>query len=240
MPVTPEKPAAVGYWSRAGFVEGMRLSVPAMPVMAMFGLAFGAVAAQKGFGLLAATLMSALNFAGASQFVAIEIWAHPMTVASIATLVAVTSTVNLRFVLMSASLRPWLGGLPAWQVYPALALLTEPGWLLALRYRAGGGADVAVLLGSGVALWLIWIAATAAGCMLGALVADPERYALDLVMPVFFSILLVPLWRGTRRAVPWAVAGAVALLAAGMLPGWWYIIAGAIAGSVAGALDEHA
>jgi predicted branched-subunit amino acid permease len=65
--------------------------------------------------------MSAAMFAGASQFVAAEIWTEPLTLTAIATLVLVTATVNMRFVLMAASLHPWLGGLPAWRTYPALA-----------------------------------------------------------------------------------------------------------------------
>ena len=241
MTVTPESRVDAPYWSVSGFAEGVRLSMPAAPVMALFGVAFGTVAAQKGLTLLVATLMSALTFAGASQFVAAEIWTDPMTVATITTLGLVTAAVNMRFILMTASLRPWLGDLPAWQTYPALSLLTEPGWLIAMRYRSEGGACSLVLLSSGIALWLVWIAATVFGYLLGALVTDPKRFGLDLVMPIFFIVLLVPLWRGPRRAIPWAVAGAIALLAAGLAPGWWYIIAGAIAGSIAaGVLDERA
>ncbi len=228
------------YWSGAGFAEGVRLAVPAMPVMAMFGAAFGTFAAQKGLSLFEATLMSALMFAGASQFVAAEIWSDPKTVAGIIALVVITSTVNMRFVLIGASLHPWLGGLPAWQTYPALSVLTEPGWLIAMRYRAGGGADSAILLGSGIALWLIWVAATVVGYVAGALMTDPGRYGIDLVMPIFFTVLLAPLWRGPRRAVPWVVAGATALLVAQLVPGSWYIIAGTVAGSIAGGfVDER-
>lgn len=237
--MTDDRPGAPTFWSAAGFADGVRLAAPAMPVMALFGVAFGAFAAQKGVTLVEAALMSALMFAGASQFVAAEIWAHPMTVAGIATLALVTATVNMRFFLMGASLRPWLGGLPAWQTYPALSMLTEPGWLIALRYRAEGGADCASLLGSGVALWLIWIAGTVCGSLLGALVTEPERYGLDVVMPVFFIVVLVPLWRGPRGAVPWAVAGMVALVAARLLPGSWYIIAGAVAGAITGGIQDE-
>src|SRR5205085_2282742 len=34
----------------------------------------------------------------------------------------------------------------------------------------------------------------------------------DLVMPVFFAAMLIPLWRGPRRGVAWLIAGAVALV----------------------------
>lgn len=232
-------PATPPFWSADGLALGARQAVPAMPVMALFAIAFGAFAAQKGLTFVEATAMSTLNFAGAAQFVAADTWTRPMTAATILALALVSGIVNMRFVLISASLRPWLGGLPARQTYPALAVLTEPGWLIALRYRAEGGGDAATLLGSGLALWLIWIAGTAAGWMIGATVSDHQRYGLDLVMPVFFMVFLVTLWRGTRAAVPWAVAGAVAVAAAHYLPGSWYIMAGAVAGAIAGGMQDE-
>lgn len=232
---------AAAYWSRAGLRGGVQLALAGVPVMALFGVAFGTVAAQKGFTLFEATLMSALMFAGASQFVAVEIWARPVTAAGVVALGLITAMVNLRFLLMSASLRPWLGGLPARQTYPALSLLNDPGWLLTLRYRAEGGGDAAVFLGSGITLWLAWIVGTMPGHALGTRVTDPNRFGLDLVMPCFFVVMLVPLWRGPRWAVPWVVAGAVALAMSALIPGWWFIIAGAMAGSLTAAfLDDPA
>ena len=235
----PGTPAA--YWSVAGLAEGARLVLPAMPVMGLFAFAFGTFAVQKGLDLSVTTLMSAIMFAGASQFVEAEAWGTSQSLPGILTLVMFTAMVNLRFLLMSASMRPWLGGLPAWQSYPALAVLTEPGWLIGLRYRASGGADAAIVLGGGIAFWLIWVIGTQAGFLFGMFFSDPKRFGIDLVMPLFFIVVLVPLWRGPRRATPWAVAGIVALLAAEFIPGQWYIMAGAIAGCVTGGfIDERA
>ena len=77
------------------------------------------------------------------------------------------------------------------------------------------------------------------GFLLGAAVADPQRYGLDVIMPVFFTVLLVPMWRGAREAAPWAVAGIVALIAAWYLPGAWYLIIGTVAGMVAAGLQHE-
>jgi len=85
-----------------------------------------------------------------------------------------------------------------------------------------------------------WLAATALGYAGGALVADPRRYGIDLVMPIFFAAMLVPLWRGGRRAVPWIVAGVVAVAVHQLAGGWWFIVAGAVAGSVVGGLIDDA
>lgn len=219
----------------------MRLGLPVLVPLALFGAAFGTVAAQKGLTLAEAVGMTAVVFAGASQFVAVEMWTEPLGASAVATIVLVTATVNMRFLLMGASLRPWLAGAPAWQSYSGLLLMTDPGWLIALRYRAEGGRDAAVFLGIGAAQWLIWVAAAAPGYLLGTLVAEPARLGLDLIMPTFFAAMLVPLWRamhGARfgRALPWAVAGVVGLAVAALVPGWWFIVAGALAGSIAAGL----
>jgi predicted branched-subunit amino acid permease len=206
--------------------------------MAAFGIAFGAVAAQKQFAFADATLMSALAFAGASQFVAVEIWRYPMGAGDVLAVTVISAMINMRFILMSASLRPWLGGLPAWQIYPSLSVMTDPGWLMVMRYRAEGGSDAAVFFASGLLLWIVWTFSTACGHALAALLGDTTRFGIDLVMPCFFMAMAVPLWRGLRRAVPWGVAGAVALIVAALVPGWWFIMAGALAGcATAGLLD---
>jgi predicted branched-subunit amino acid permease len=59
-------------------------------------------------------------------------------------------------------------------------------------------------------------------------------------MPVFFVAMLVPLWRGAKRAIAWTVAGAVALLVYYLVEGWWYVIIGSVAGVlVAGFVDDE-
>jgi predicted branched-subunit amino acid permease len=141
---------------------------------------------------------------------------------------------------MAAALRHWFGTLPAWQSYPALFTVTDPGWLIAMDYHRRGGRDAAILVGGGLAFWLLWIASTVPGYLVGALVSDQKAFGFDVIMPAFFVVMLVPLWSGVRRAIPWAIAGAVALAVAAFIPGWWFIIAGSVAGAVAGGfIDER-
>ncbi|HEY7687628.1 MAG TPA: ABC transporter permease, partial [Dongiaceae bacterium] len=128
--------------------------------------------------------------------------------------------------------------LPSWQTYPALAVLVEPAWLIAARYRAEGGSDAAVYLGAGLVMWTAWVPATAAGYLLGTWIGDIERFGLDVVLPAFFIVMLVPMWRGPVAAMPWAVAGLTALLVAALVPGWWFIVAGAMAGCATAGLTD--
>jgi predicted branched-subunit amino acid permease len=141
--------------------------------------------------------------------------------------------------LMSVSMRPWFGKLPAWQSYPGLFLLTDASWLIAMRYHGEGGRDPAAYYGAAIIITLGWIVGTVAGYFLGGFVVEPKTYGLDLVLPVFFAAMLVPLWSGARRAIGWGVAGIVAVAAQEVLPGYWFIIIGAVSGAlVGGLLDE--
>ena len=240
--MTSQKEARAGapQPSIAGFNLGLRLALPVLPGMIAFGLAVGATAARKGLGFFDNLLMNLFVYAGMSQLVALDAWPEHFHVLSLAGLALLCATVNARMSLMSASLHPWLGGLPRRQIYPTLHLLTDPGWLIAMRYRAGGGADAGVFFGSSIILALAWMASSSAGYLAGALIADPRRYGIDLVMPIFFAAMLVPLWSGARRASAWAVAGAVALLVQHFVGGWWFVVAGAVAGSVAGGFLDDA
>ena len=230
------------------FRHGAWLTLPLLPGVFAFGMAFGTVAARKGFTLFETFAMSATVYAGMAQFIVLESWPDKLTLPAIAGAAVITGMVCMRFLLIGASLRPWLGSSPAARVYPSLYLLTEPAWLISMRYRAQGGDDPAFFVGSGVMAWISWVLAAAPGYWLGSSIGDPQRFGLDLVMPVFFVALLVPLWRGSRPAIGWLVAATAALAAEHFLGGWWHVLIGAIAGSVVGGLtagmtggsaDEH-
>ena len=232
------------YWSRAGAMLGARLALPLIPGYIAFGRAVGATGASKGFSFIAVFVMNAFVYAGASQLIAMEIWPAKLTLGAVITLALIVSTVNARMLLMGASLRPWLGPLPWWQAYPMQHLTTDPGWILAMRYRAEGGNDAAMYLFNGLVLCGVWMMSTSAGYWLGALVHDPRKLGIDLVMPIFFAVMLIPLWRGAenkrRRSIAWLVAAGVALVVQHFVPGWWFIIAGAVTGALAeGYADEQ-
>ncbi|GGF80711.1 autotransporter [Azorhizobium oxalatiphilum] len=228
------QPTSRAYISTAGLMEGARVMVPLLPGLAIFAMAFGAAAAQKGFSLGETILSSGLVFAGLAQMVALEGWTKTWTPASLLALALLTFAVNMRHFLMSASMRPWLGQLPGWQAYLSLTLMADNNWAAAMRYRSEGGSDVGFFIGSGIVTWLLWVVASAAGQVIGGGLPDPKVFAIDLVVPAFFVAMLVPNWKGRRQAVSWGVAAVVSVGASYVVPGWWFIVIGALAGAVAG------
>lgn len=239
MTTEPHNSAPAPYWSLPGLAEGARRCGAMVPGTFVFAAAYGTLAAQKGLTLTEAVLMSALVFGGAAQLVALEVWTTPITASIVLSIAVVTAIVSSRLILMSATLRPWLSGLPPWQAYASLASMVDATWLIALRYRGEGGNDASVFVGAGLTLWVLWVASAIPGYMLGAFIGDPKRFGFDLIVVLFFAAMLVPLWRGRRRAIGWVVGGAVALAVSYLVPGWWFVVAGALTGSIVGAFVDE-
>jgi predicted branched-subunit amino acid permease len=208
--------------------------VPALPGVAVFGAAFGAIAAERGLTTFEAVLMSGVVFAGVSQIASMELWSPHITPALVLTVAFTALVINLRMLLMSASMQPWLAGAPPLQIYPGLYILTDSNWVATLRYRREGGADAGFLFGGGLIIWLTFVPSTAVGHVFGSLLANPRQFGVDMILPLYFVALLAPMFESARRSVPWAIAGLVAIAVQYVLPGFWYIIAGTLAGAVAG------
>jgi predicted branched-subunit amino acid permease len=230
----------VAPFTAQGMLLGLRKVSVLLPGIVVFAVAFGAAASAKGMSLVETLLMSALVYGGVSQLVAMELWRPEWSWGAIVGLAVVTATVNARSILQGASLQPWFARYPKGLNAFHLFFFTDANWLIGTRYQAEGGRDLGVVVGAGLGLWVVWVLATVPGHMLGALVSDPRRYGIDLVMPIFFAAMIVPLWRGRRAAVPWVVAGIVALLTAKLVDGYAFIIAGSLAGAVTGAFRDDA
>jgi 4-azaleucine resistance transporter AzlC len=223
-------------FSRAGLRAGLAATLPVAVGIFTYGLVFGVLAREAGLSGLEALLMSMIVYAGSSQFAAIGLWTVPLPVVPI---VLTTLVVNLRHILMGAALRPWFGELTTGQKLGSLFFAADESWALTMGYHARGGTDRAFLLGSGLASYAAWTGATSAGHVFGSLLPDPVVLGLDFAFTAVFVALLVGMWRDKRDLLPWVVAGIAACLAALVLPGKWYILAGALAGSLIGALRDE-
>lgn len=202
-----------------------------------FGLVAGAAPVAAGLGTGVAVGFSTIVFAGASQLAAIEILGDGGS-AVVAILAA--WTINLRMVLYSASLAPCLGHEPTHRRLAAAYLLNDQTYALSAARWASDGGDLggrlAYYLGAGGLLWIVWVASTVAGALVGE--AVPDQVPLDFAVPLAFLVLLVPLVT-TRAAVAAAlVGGAAAVAAAELGAGALSIIVGAGAGIAVGSLVE--
>ena len=215
----------------------MRLFLPVAISIASYGVVWGVLAGQAGLSPFEVLLMSGIVYAGSSQFVAVDMWT-PASLPIVSIIVA-TAIINLRMVLMSATLRPQFAGLPRWRALLAMFLVSDEVWAMTMAERARGGGGAAFMLGAGTLAWIAWVSSTLTGRMLGAIIDDPTAYGLDFAFTATFLALLLSMWKGRGDLVPWLAGGAIAIGVAAAVPGTWYIIAGGLGGSFIGALLQH-
>ncbi len=218
------------------FSTGAIAILPVLVATAPIALLFGTLAAAKGLSALEVWLMSATVFAGALQFVAIDQWAEP---APLGLLVFTALVVNVRHVLMGASIGRSMTDFSAAAKYGAMFLLTDEGWAFAERRARGGKLTAAYYFGIGVSMWLVWTSASLLGAVIGRGLGDPSAFGFNFAFSAVFICILVGFWSNWRTGAVLVSSGAVSALVYLLVPGAWYIIAGAFAG-VATAAALHA
>lgn len=214
---------------RAGYLTMLPLWLGAAP----FGIIYAMSALAAGLSPAQTVAMSLLVFAGASQFTAVGMvaaGAGPLAI-TITTLI-----VNARHLLMTASLAPHLRGVGPWRRLLAAAQLTDESYAVGMgRYLAGRG-SVAFLIGCNLSLYTCWPLSALAGIALGRAIPDPSAYGLDLVFPLTFVGLLVPLLKDPANRPAAAIAAALTIVGALVLPGSWYVLLAGAGASALGAL----
>jgi len=211
-------------------IDGFRAILPLIIAAVPIGFVFGAVATGNGLSPLETVLMSALVFAGGSQFVAMDLWTHP---ASWTALGFAALLVNLRHVLMGASLERSLGLFRPWQKLPTLLIMADENWALAEARARTNVLTPAYYLGLALPFYFGWVASSLAGALFGALIGGITVYGLDFAFPAVFIVLLTGFWKGREIGLVLAASGLAALTVHALVPGAWYIAAGALAGLAA-------
>ena len=212
-----------GFWALAPLWLGV---IP-------FGLAYAITARSAGLSLLETQALSALVFAGSAQFSAVGLFAVGAAGAEI---VLTTLLLNVRHLLYGLSLGRRIHLTRRERPVAAFFLTDE-----AFGVAAGATErSFPFLLGAELSLFMMWNLATLAGFLLGTAIPDPASLGVDLIFPLAFLALLVPL---VRTRVELAVAVASGALAFGLdrvLPGGLPILLTGIGGSLLGAfLTRH-
>src|ERR1043165_3739934 len=217
------------------FWAGVRAELPLLIGVFPFGMIYGALALNAGLSTSAAQMMSSIVFAGSAQFITSQL-VHEATPGLV--IVLTIAVVNLRHMLYSASLAPYLSSLPMrWKALLSYLLTDEAYAPTILHYEKDGVTPYAhwFLLGAGFSLWFTWQVSTALGIFLGA--AIPESWSLDFALPLTFIAMVVPVLKNQPAIAAALSAGIVALIAFS-LPYKLGLILAALVGILLGTLLE--
>lgn len=220
--------------TRSDAAEGARAIAPLLLGAAPFGLVAGVAGAVNGATTVQTAAFSLVSFAGAAQIAAMDLLGRDAAVwVVLLTMVAI----NLRFVLYSAGLAPWLRAEPLPRRALGAYLLTDHAYVVS---TARFGRPPAVrrpanyYLGAALAFWVTWQVATVVGAVIGR--ALPESVPLTFAAPLTFLALLVPQLTSWPNVAAAGTGGLVAVVGSeapanlGMLLG---CVAGIAAGTVA-------
>ena len=220
--------------TRAEFQRGLLDSIPVLVGFMPFALVLGAQAAQKGLSTAEVPLLTGLNFAGGSEFAAIELWTSPPHLLLI---VATTLLVNSRHLLMGAALAPFIRHLSKRTTASILFLMCDESWALGLadaRKRLAQqqqhAFSVPYYFAIAVSFYLTWLVFTALGGVVGPWLGDIRRFGFDMAFPAVFLVLLRGMWQGWKPARPWLVSLLVAAATYLSAPPGWFVATGAVSG----------
>jgi 4-azaleucine resistance transporter AzlC len=217
------------------FWDGVKAEIPLLIGVFPFGMIYGALALNAGLSAFASQMMSSMVFAGSAQFITTQLVSEATPGFVIIMTIAV---VNLRHMLYSASLAPYLKHLSTkWKVLLSYLLTDEAYAPSILHYEKEEVKPNShwFLLGAGLALWINWQLSTAIGIFLGAKI--PDRLQLDFALPLTFIAMVVPVLKKTPFIAAALSAGIVALLA-NNLPFKLGLILAALVGIIVGTFLE--
>lgn len=218
---------------------GARDMLPMALAATTYGLAFGLLAAQAGFSLVQSLTMSALVFGGSAQLIALD---QLTAGAGAGAAILAGAALNMRILLVTASMRDALDNKPWWLVLPGVHLATDASVaLMQTAKNRGASASYGYLFGGGAALLTSWLVATLAGSLLSQGLPDPALLGLDFAIVALFVAMLPGLWRGRSDALPWFVAAstvAAISLAAPTLSSWALVIGATLGAATAGVIHD--
>jgi len=204
--------------ARAEFIAGVRDELPIVVGVVPFGMIYGALAVGAGMPPAVAQAASIVIFAGSAQFLTAQLVGIGAPAAVIITSAVI---VNVRHLLYSASMAPYLRPLRPLSRWGLAYLLTDEAYAVAItRFRTQQARGLPMLhrrwylLGAGLTLWVSWQASTAVGVIFGARV--PAGWGLDFALPLTFIALVIPAIRDRADIAAAVAAGVVAVAAAGM------------------------
>ncbi len=200
------------------FRIGVREMLPQAPGIAAWGLMTGVSMMNMGLSWVEASAMTLLVFAGSSQLAALPLiagGAPPWVI------LATGFCVNLRFVVFSLHLRPYLVHLPFAQRLVHGYLTADLSYVLftkrfpkPARDAAGHLAQEAYLAGNCGLNWASWVGSSLVGVVLANII--PTHWGLGFAGTLCLVGILFALGTTRMRIVAAGIAGVAAIAAYGL------------------------
>lgn len=177
------------YLNKNSFRSGVRDCIPTLFGYLSIGFACGVVSKSCGMTILETVAMSTFVYAGSSQFIAASMI---MSFASAPSVIITIFLVNLRHLLMSASIAPKFKNNSLLKNFTIGALLTDETFALASS-KSNNKENIGYrwMMGINLTAYVNWILATFIGAYFSSLIYDYKKFGLDFALTAMFIGLLI-------------------------------------------------
>jgi len=215
---------------KSEFLTGMAAALPVVIGYLPIAVAFGVIGRQAGVPLPHLVLMSALVYAGASQFMAVNMLIMGTGFTEI---VLATFVLNFRLFVMSLSLMNVIRQSPGLRKFLLSFWVTDETFAVASLRREETGPRF--FSGLAFAAYAAWVAGTLLGGLLSGVMPPGLGASMSIALYAMFIGILIPAVRGLWRA---GVVAAASMFINAVLNTFvssgWSIVTAAVLGSLIG------
>jgi 4-azaleucine resistance transporter AzlC len=211
----------------------------AMPIVMGYmpiGMAYGVLAQQAGLSTFNTVAMSVIVYAGSSQLIAAGLFGAGAPALSI---ILTTFVVNLRHMLFSAALSPYLKRWPKGALAAFAYEMTDESFALHSAQFPSGVPPRAEVFALNATAQVAWVLGGWLGAVVGGLITDVRPWALDYTLPAMFIALLVMQVKVRAEVLVALLTGLLAVLFTLWGVGQWSVILATVVGATLGVIVEQ-
>lgn len=216
---------------------GVKRSIPLVIGFVPVGFVLGIQASEKSMPLWQIGMMTGLNFAGGSEFVAVGLWS---AVLNSLLIIAITFFINSRHILMGMCLSPYVSHRTRTQKFIGAFFMCDESWALGYSEGKGGHRSISftTYITSALLLYSTWSGSTMIGWIFAPYLKGIGSHSLMLIFPIVFFVLLKGIWRSHTDSLCWLIALIAAITTYLVVPGPTYLMVGTGAGVLAGIIQK--
>ena len=196
------------------FNSGVKAVLPIISGIIPFGAVMGSAFAEAHLSFWQAMLMNSTVYAGAAQLATTELMSMN---AAILVVVATGLIINLRFLLYSAAMSPYLQDATPLVKFLCTFTLTDQSYATMMgnqdKFETNHEATQ-FYLGTAASMILTWHTSVVAGFIFGNFA--PAALSLDYAIPLSFVALLVPTLKTTNHKIVAVFSSLVSLMFYGL------------------------
>mgnify|MGYP002732889240 CR=1 FL=1 len=192
-----------GYVKTSDFISGLRAGVSIAIGYFPVAVTFGLLSKSSGLSLAETFSMSLIVYAGAAQYIALNLLSLGIGIAEI---ILATFILNSRHFLMSASIQARAAKEPLWKklIY-AFGITDETFSVASMK---SGKITAGFMFGLGGIAYVSWLLSTLLGYLFGASLPDVLKESMGIALYAMFIALLMPALSKSRKILTLALSGA--------------------------------